>query len=150
MVWRRTGSDGRPARRALAEGLSLAFHIVIAAIGMAMAVMMVIAEALWLRPSRDVCLDLTKRWAKGTAIFFAVGAVSGTVLVFELGLLWPGFMELAGPIIGMPFSLDGFAFFFRGDLPRPLPVGWDRVGRPAHLGGGVLVAVAGASRGCSS
>jgi cytochrome d ubiquinol oxidase subunit I len=82
-------------------GLSLGFHIIFAVIGMAMPLMMVVAEALWLRTRDRTYLELTKRWAKGTAIFFAVGAVSGTVLSFELGLLWPRFMEFAGPIIGM-------------------------------------------------
>ena len=70
-----------------------------------------VAEWRWLTHRRGVCLDLAKRWAKGTAILFAVGAVSGTVLSFELGLLWPSFMRFAGPVIGMPFSLEGFAFF---------------------------------------
>jgi hypothetical protein len=81
-------------------GLSLAFHIVFAVIGMAMPVMMVAAEVAWLRTRRPEYLDLAKRWALGTAILFAVGAVSGTVLSFELGLLWPAFMEAAGPILG--------------------------------------------------
>ena len=76
-----------------------------------MPVLMAISEALHLRRKKPVYLELTKRWARGTAILFAVGAVSGTVLSFELGLLWPTFMAHAGPIIGMPFSLEGFAFF---------------------------------------
>ena len=84
--------------------MSLAFHIVFAAVGIAMPALMVIAERRWQTSGDAVYLDLAKRWAKGTAILFAVGAVSGTVLSFELGLLWPGFMEYAGAIIGMPFS----------------------------------------------
>lgn len=72
--------------------MSLAFHIIFAAIGIAMPLLMVIAEWFWLRTKDEVYLTLAKRWAKGTAILFAVGAVSGTVLSFELGLLWPGFM----------------------------------------------------------
>jgi cytochrome d ubiquinol oxidase subunit I len=92
-------------------GWSLAFHIVFAVIGMAMPVMMVMSEWRWLRTGDAACLDLTRRWAKGTAIFFAVGAVSGTVLSFELGLLWPGFMGFAGSVIGMPFSLEGSRSF---------------------------------------
>src|SRR3954470_18157652 len=84
-------------------GLSLAFHIIFAVIGMAMPVMMVAAEAAWLRTGRPEYLELVKRWSKGTAVLFAVGAVSGTVLSFELGLLWPSFMALAGPVVGMPF-----------------------------------------------
>jgi cytochrome bd ubiquinol oxidase subunit I len=128
-------------------GLSLAFHIVFAVIGMAMPVMMVIAEAAWLRTGRSVYLDLTRRWAKGTAIFFAVGAVSGTVLSFELGLLWPRFMEFAGPIIGMPFSLEGFAFFLEAIFLGIYLYAWDRIGPRAHLFGGVVVAVSGAFSG---
>ena len=92
-------------------GMSLAFHIVFAAVGISLPVLMAISEALYLRTGRPVFLELAKRWSRGAAILFAVGAVSGTVLAFELGLLWPGFMEKAGAIIGMPFSLEGFAFF---------------------------------------
>src|SRR5688572_19333441 len=84
-------------------GLSLGFHIIFAVIGMAMPIMMVAAETAWLRTRRAEYLDLAKRWARGTAILFAVGAVSGTVLSFELGLLWPAFMAFAGPIIGCRF-----------------------------------------------
>src|SRR6059036_2731954 len=87
-------------------GVSLAFHIVFAVIGIAMPLMMVVAERRWQVTGHAIYLDLAKRWARGTAILFAVGAVSGTVLSFELGLLWPRFMEFAGPIIGMPFSLE--------------------------------------------
>src|SRR6202158_5781347 len=108
-------------------GLSLACHIVFAVIGMAMPVMMVVAEGLWLRTGQPVYLDLTKRWAKGTAIFFAVGAVSGTVLSFGLGLLWPAFMEQAGAIIGMPFSLEGFAFFTEAVFLGVYLYGWGRI-----------------------
>ena len=86
-------------------GMSLAFHILFAAIGISLPVLMVISEALYLRTGRPVFLELAKRWSRGAAILFAVGAVSGTVLSFELGLLWPGFMEKSGAIIGMPFSL---------------------------------------------
>src|SRR5256886_16304372 len=86
--------------------MSLAFHIIFAALGIGMPLLMALAEGMYLRTKRGVYLDLCKRWAKGTAILFAVGAVSGTVLSFELGLLWPGFMKHAGAIIGMPFSLE--------------------------------------------
>jgi len=72
--------------------MSLAFHIIFAALGIGMPLLMAIAEGMYLRTSKPVYLDLSKRWSRGTAILFAVGAVSGTVLSFELGLLWPGFM----------------------------------------------------------
>ena len=128
-------------------GLSLGFHIIFAVIGMAMPLMMVVSEAMWLRTKQPAYLDLTKRWAKGTAILFAVGAVSGTVLSFELGLLWPRFMQWAGPIIGMPFSLEGFAFFLEAIFLGVYLYGWDRVSPRAHLFAGIVVAVSGALSG---
>src|ERR1051325_8493256 len=102
-------SDLFAARTQMA--LSLGFHIVFAEIRIAMPLLMVLAEWRGRRTGDEVFLRPAKRWAKGSAILFAVGAVSGTVLSFELGLLWPRFMQFAGPIIGMPFSLEGFAFF---------------------------------------
>jgi cytochrome bd ubiquinol oxidase subunit I len=128
-------------------GVSLAFHIVFAVIGIAMPVMMVVAERRWQVTGHEIYLDLAKRWAKGTAILFAVGAVSGTVLSFELGLLWPGFMRFAGAIIGMPFSLEGFAFFTEAIFLGVYLYGWDRISPRAHLGAGIAVAVSGAASG---
>jgi cytochrome bd ubiquinol oxidase subunit I len=88
-----------------------AFHILFAVAGMGMPVLMVIAERAHLRTGHPVYAELARRWAKGTSVLFAVGAVSGTVLSFELGLLWPRFMAFAGGVIGLPFALEGFAFF---------------------------------------
>ena len=127
--------------------MSLAFHIIFAAIGIAMPLLMIIAEWKWLRSKDDVYLTLAKRWAKGTAILFAVGAVSGTVLSFELGLLWPAFMGYAGSIIGMPFSLEGFAFFTEAIFLGIYLYGWTRVPPRAHLFAGVMVAVSGVFSG---
>ncbi|HEX2778585.1 MAG TPA: cytochrome ubiquinol oxidase subunit I [Gemmatimonadaceae bacterium] len=125
--------------------LSLGFHIVFAEIGVAMPLMMVLAEWRWLRTGDAAWLELAKRWAKGTAVLFAVGAVSGTVLSFELGLLWPGFMRFAGAIIGMPFSLEGFAFFTEAIFLGVYLYGWNHVGRRAHLAAGAIVAASGAA-----
>jgi len=127
--------------------MSLAFHIIFAAIGIAMPLLMIIAEWKWLRTKDEIYLTLAKRWAKGTAILFAVGAVSGTVLSFELGLLWPGFMGYAGSIIGMPFSLEGFAFFTEAIFLGIYLYGWQRVPPRAHLFAGAMVAVSGALSG---
>ena len=127
--------------------ISLGFHIVFAAVGIAMPLLMVIAEGRWLRTRDAVCLELTRRWARGTAIMFAVGAVSGTVLSFELGLLWPFFMAYAGPIVGMPFSLEGFAFFLEAIALGVYLYGWNRVPPFAHWISGVVVAVSGAISG---
>ncbi|HET7248612.1 MAG TPA: cytochrome ubiquinol oxidase subunit I [Gemmatimonadales bacterium] len=128
-------------------GMSLAFHIIFAVVGIAMPVMMVLAERRWRRSGDPVYLDLAKRWARGTAILFAVGAVSGTVLSFELGLLWPTFMRFAGAIIGMPFSLEGFAFFTEAIFLGVYLYGWERVSARAHVFAGVMVAVSGALSG---
>ena len=127
--------------------LSLGFHIVFAAIGIALPLLMVIAEALHARTGDRVALILAKRWAKGTAVLFAVGAVSGTVLSFELGLLWPRFMDFAGPIIGMPFSMEGFAFFLEAIFLGIYLYGWDRLPRLPHLLAGVGVAFSGMMSG---
>src|SRR6202795_1765820 len=113
--------------------MSLAFHIIFAAIGIALPLLMIIAEGQWLRTKEEVYLTLAKRWANGTAILFAVGAVSGTVLSFELGLLWPTFMGYAGAIIGMPFSLEGFAFFTEAIFLGVYLYGWERISSRAHL-----------------
>src|SRR6266850_2520128 len=87
-------SDLLAARSQMA--MSLGFHIIFAMVGIAMPVLMVVAERRWQRTGDHIYLDLAHRWAKGTVILFAVGAVSGTVLSFELGLLCPTFMEHAG------------------------------------------------------
>ena len=138
-------SDLLAARSQMA--VSLAFHIVFAVIGIAMPLLMVVAERRWQKTRDPVYLDLAKRWSRGTAILFAVGAVSGTVLSFELGLLWPKFMEMAGPIIGMPFSLEGFAFFTEAIFLGIYLYGWEKVSPRAHLLAGVMVAVSGALSG---
>jgi cytochrome d ubiquinol oxidase subunit I len=123
--------------------MSLAFHIVFAALGVGMPLLMAMAEGRWLRTREPVYLDLCKRWARGTAILFAVGAVSGTVLSFELGLLWPAFMERAGAIIGMPFSLEGFAFFTEAIFLGVYLYGWKRLSARLHWLAGIVVALSG-------
>ena len=128
-------------------GMSLGFHIVFAAIGIGLPMLMAISEALYLRTGRPVFLELSKRWSRGAAILFTVGAVSGTVLAFELGLLWPGFMEKAGAIIGMPFSLEGFAFFTEAIFLGLYLAGWNRLPPLVHWLCGVIVAVSGALSG---
>src|SRR5258708_10778565 len=124
-------------------GMSLAFHIIFAVIGMAMPLLMAVSEGCYLWTKKPIFLDLSKRWAAGTTILFAVGAVSGTVLSFELGLLWPKFMQYAGGIIGMPFSLEGFAFFTEAIFLGIYLYGWNRVPPVFHCLAGVLRAVSG-------
>jgi cytochrome d ubiquinol oxidase subunit I len=123
--------------------MSLAFHIIFSCIGIAMPLLMVATEWLHRRTGDDVYLLLARRWATGTAIMFAVGAVSGTVLSFERGLLWPHFIKWAGAIIGMPSSLEGFAFFTEAIFLGIYLYGWDRVSPRAHLAADVMVAFSG-------
>lgn len=123
--------------------MSLAFHILFAIAGMAMSLLMLLAEWRHHRTGEPAALELAKRWAKGTAILFAVGAVSGTVLSFELGLLWPEFMRHAGPLVGMPFSLEGFAFFLEAIFLGLYLYGWDKLPRTVHMWTGLGVAVCG-------
>src|SRR3954470_9099909 len=125
--------------------VSLGFHIVFAAVGVSLPALMAIAEWRHLRTGDAVYLELARQWAKGASILFAGGAVSGTVLSFELGLLWPRFMEFSGSIIGMPFSLEGFAFFTEAIFLGIYLYGRDRVPARAHLVAGVIVAVSGAA-----
>lgn len=126
---------------------SLAFHIIFASIGMVMPFFMAASHYFYLKRGKSEYLDLTKMWAKGVAVLFATGAVSGTVLSFELGLLWPEFMRHAGPIIGMPFSWEGTAFFLEAIFIGIFFYGWDRLPRWLHWGSGFLVGVAGLSSG---
>ena len=124
-------------------GMSLGFHIVFAVIGVALPLMMTIAEWRFRATGDAAYLLLAKRWAKGTTILFAVGAVSGTVLSFELGLLWPEFMRYAGSVIGRPFSLEGFAFFTEAIFLGIYLYGWDKVPGWLHVFSGFIVAASG-------
>ena len=127
--------------------LSLGFHIIFACIGMVMPFFMAVSHYQWIRTKQDVYKNLTKAWSKGVAIFFATGAVSGTVLSFELGLLWPTFMRHAGPIFGMPFSLEGTAFFIEAIALGFFLYGWDRFNTWFHWVTGVVVGVSGLASG---
>lgn len=127
--------------------VSLGFHMVFAAVGMAMPLMMLIAEWRHLRTGDPAALHLAKTWAKVTAVLFAIGAVSGTALSFELGLLWPRFMAFAGPLIGMAFALEGYAFFIEAIFLGLYLYGWNRLTPRAHWLCGVPVAVSGALSG---
>ncbi|MHA4806764.1 cytochrome ubiquinol oxidase subunit I [Flavitalea flava] len=123
--------------------LSLGFHIIFSCIGMVMPFFMAVSHYYWLKTKKPVYKNITKAWSQGVAIFFATGAVSGTVLSFELGLLWPGFMKHAGPIFGMPFSLEGTAFFIEAIALGFFLYGWDRFNPWFHWFTGVVVGISG-------
>jgi cytochrome bd ubiquinol oxidase subunit I len=131
----------------LQMGVSLGFHIIFACIGMVMPFFMFVSEWKWIRTNDEDYIKLAKTWAKGVAIFFAVGAVSGTVLSFELGLLWPEFMKHAGPIFGLPFSWEGTAFFLEAIALGLFLYGWDKLNKYVHLATGFVVGIAGMASG---
>src|SRR6185369_6015759 len=123
--------------------MSLGFHIVLAVLGVGMPVLMLLAEWRFLRSGDEEWRTLAKRWSKVFAVLFAVGAVSGTVLSFELGLLWPRLMGVFGPVIGMPFTLEGFAFFLEGIFVGIYLYGWEPIGPRAHWLAGWPIAISG-------
>lgn len=131
----------------LQMGVSLGFHIVFACIGMTMPWLMAAAQWRFLRTRAPVYQELARAWAKGVAVFFAVGAVSGTVLSLELGLLWPGFMRYAGPIIGLPFSWEGTAFFLEAIALGLFLYGARLLPERVHFASGVAVGLTGVASG---
>lgn len=127
--------------------LSLGFHIIFACIGMVMPFFMATSHYLYIKTNDPYHKNLTKAWSKGVAIFFVTGAVSGTMLSFELGLLWPKFMEHAGPIFGMPFSLEGTAFFLEAIAIGFFLYGWDKFNPWFHWFTGIIVGLSGLASG---
>jgi len=123
--------------------LSLGWHIVVACLGVGFPPVILIAEALGLRRGDTVHRGLARRWARAAAVLFAVGAVSGTILSFEMGILWPGLMGGYGSVFGLPFALEGFAFFIEAIFIGIYLYGWDRLSPRRHLLTGMPVVVAG-------
>ncbi len=113
-------------------GTSLAFHIIFSALGVGLPLLLCIAEGLALYYKDATWMLLTRRWARAAAILFAIGAVSGTILSFELGLLWPTYTKFAGAVVGLPFALEGFAFFLEAIFLGLYLYGWDRLSPRIH------------------
>jgi len=126
-------------------GTSLGFHIVFAVLGVGVPLLMATAEGIGLWRRDPTWMMLARRWSSAFGILFAVGAVSGTVLSFELGLLWPGFMAFSGSVIGLPFSAEGFAFFLEAIFLGLYLYGWDRLRPFHHWLTGLPVAASGAA-----
>jgi cytochrome d ubiquinol oxidase subunit I len=125
-------------------GTSLAFHFVFAALGVGLPLLMVVVEGLWLRTGDRRYYRLARIWSRAMLVLFAIGAVSGTTLAFELGLLWPVFMRNSGAVIGIPFSIEGFAFFIEAIFIGIYLYGWDRLSPVAHWLCSFPIAIAGA------
>ena len=124
-------------------GLTLAFHIIFACFGIALPAVVIIAHYLGLRRNDGDALLLARRWSKVMAVLVSVGAVSGTLLSFEMGLLWPGLMGRFGGAIGIPFSIEGIFFLLEAVFVSIYLFGWERLPRWAHFWSLVPVAVAG-------
>src|ERR1700728_1532162 len=126
-------------------GTSVSFHLFFAVLGVGLPLMMLIAEGMHLEPGAPTGGALARRYPGVFAILFAVGAASGTIISFELGLLWPRFMAFAGGIIGLPFSLEGAAFFLEAIFVGVYLYGWDRLSPRVHWLSGFPIAVASAA-----
>lgn len=122
-------------------GTSLSFHLFFAVLGVGLPLMMLVAEGMHLRTGDPVWRALARRWSKVFAVLFAVGAASGTIISFELGLLFPRFMAYAGGIIGLPFSLEGAAFFIEAIFVGIYLYGWNRLSPRAHWLSGIPIAI---------
>jgi cytochrome d ubiquinol oxidase subunit I len=123
--------------------LSLGWHIVIACLGIGFPVIILVAEWRGLRTGDVIYRDLARRWARMLGVLFAVGAVSGTILSFELGILWPGMMDRFGAVIGLPFAIEAIAFFIEAIFIGIYLYGWDRLSPRVHFLSGIPIAVAG-------
>jgi cytochrome bd ubiquinol oxidase subunit I len=123
--------------------LSLGWHIVLACFGVAFPMLIYVVHRRALRRDDPVALGLAKRWSKVAAVLFAVGAVSGTILSFEMGLLWPELMRTYGDVIGLPFAFEGIAFFLEAIFIGIYLYGWDRLPPRVHLATLVPIAVSG-------
>ncbi|WP_067459407.1 cytochrome ubiquinol oxidase subunit I [Actinomadura macra] len=134
-------ADFMAARQQMA--FTLGFHIVLASIGVGLPALTLLAEWRSLRTGDAVYAELARRWMKAAGVLFAVGAVSGTVLSFEMGTLWPGFMDKYGQVFGTAFALEGIAFFIEAIFMGIYLYGWDRLSPRAHFLTGVPVVVAG-------
>src|SRR3954462_15438850 len=125
------------------QALSLAVHIPIVCMGIAFPAMILFVEGLYLRTGEATYKALARRWSKVALVIFAVGVVTGTILSFEFGLLWPQFMATFGEVFGIAFALEGISFFVEAIFIAIYVYGWDRLSPRAHFWTGVPVVVSG-------
>jgi cytochrome bd ubiquinol oxidase subunit I len=137
----RVGGEVVPARAQMAT--TLGFHIILACLGIALPTIVLVAEFIGLRRSNEVAMVLARRWSQAMGVLVAVGAVTGTVLSFEMGLLWPGLMRRYGAVLGLPFGIEGLFFFLEAIFTAIYLYGWRRLPGWAHWWTGVPNAVSG-------
>jgi cytochrome d ubiquinol oxidase subunit I len=122
---------------------TLGFHIILACLGIALPTIVLLAEFIGLRRRSDVAMLLARRWSQAMGVLVAVGAVTGTVLSFEMGLLWPGLMRRYGAVLGFPFGVEGLFFFLEAIFTAIYLYGWRRLAGWAHWWTGVPIAASG-------
>jgi len=122
---------------------TLGFHIVLACLGVALPATILVANYLGLKRGDAEAMELARRWSKAMAVTFAVGAVTGTVLSFEFGLLWPHFMDRFGAAFGVAFAIEGIFFFLEAIFLAVYIYGWKRLGGWAHWWSGVPMVITG-------
>ena len=125
------------------QALSFAVHIPLVCFGVAFPALVLFMEWKYLRTGDPLYRTIAKRWSKIMIALFAVGVVTGTILSFELGLLWPEFMARFGDVFGLGFALEGFSFFLEAIFIAIYVYGWDRLSPRAHLLTGIPVVIAG-------
>ena len=125
------------------QAMSFAVHIPLVCFGIAFPAMVVFLEGLWLRTGDPLYKALAKRWSKAMLILFAIGVVTGTILSFEMGLLWPEFMATFGDVFGLAFGIEGFSFFMEAIFIAIYVYGWDRLSPRVHFAAGFPVILAG-------
>ena len=124
-------------------GISLGWHIILACLGVGMPALTLFVEWRGWRTGEPAYQLLARRWAKAMGVLFAVGAVSGTILSFEMGLLWPAMMSRYGQVIGLPFAMEGIAFFIEAIFLGIYLYAWDRLPPRQHLLSGIPIVLAG-------
>ncbi|HET7509779.1 MAG TPA: cytochrome ubiquinol oxidase subunit I [Solirubrobacterales bacterium] len=122
---------------------TLGFHIVLSCLGVALPATILVANYIGLKKGDEAAIELAKRWSKAMAVTFAVGAVTGTVLSFEFGLLWPNFMDRFGAAFGVAFAIEGIFFFLEAIFLAVYIYGWKRLSGWAHFWSGVPMFVTG-------
>jgi cytochrome bd ubiquinol oxidase subunit I len=125
------------------QAMSFAVHIPLVCFGIAFPAMVLFLEGLWLRTGDPLYKALAKRWSKAMLILFAIGVVTGTILSFEMGLLWPEFMATFGAVFGLAFGLEGFSFFMEAIFIAVYVYGWDRLPPRVHMAAGAPIVLAG-------
>src|SRR5215813_13139851 len=122
---------------------TLGFHIVLSCLGVALPATILVANYIGLKKGDKDAMELAKRWSKAMAVTFAVGAVTGTVLSFEFGLLWPKFMDRFGAAFGIAFAIEGIFFFLEAIFLAIYIYGWDRLSPRAHMWAAVPIVISG-------